>query len=95
MGWGQGWGGDRGRGGVGGRDGLGGETQFLLLDSLKVSEVGERGRGQGGSSLVSRARLSRVCPARLREEGGRCQLSCKLRELLIPVEVATMVMLAS
>ena len=53
----------------------------------------ERERGQRG--VVSRARLSRVCPARLREEGGRCQLSCKLRELLIPVEVAIMVMLAS
>ena len=51
--------------------------------------------GEGREGVLSRARLSRVCPARLREEGGRCQLSCKLRELLIPVEVAIMVMLAS
>ena len=56
-------------------------------------ENGERGRGQGGSTLAGQT-LSSV-PKRLREEGGRCQLSCKLRELLIPVEVAIMVMLAS
>jgi len=58
------------------------ETPFL---SLKVSEVGElRGRrgGEGEEKkngrqggVVSRARLSRVCPARLREERGRWQLS--------------------
>jgi len=36
---------------------------------------------QGG--VVTQARLSRVCPERLMEEGGRCQLSCKLRELPI------------
>ena len=29
---------------------------------------------------------TRVCPARLREEGGRGQLSSKLRELFIPVQ---------
>jgi len=28
----------------------------------------------------------RVCPARLREEGGRVQLSCKLMELLVPIQ---------
>jgi len=32
---------------------------------------------------VTRARLERVCPAKLMEEGGRCQLFCKLKELLI------------
>jgi len=62
---------------------------------LKVSEVGEimgrkRGRErkarQGG--VVSLARLERVCPARIREEGGKYQLFCCCR-------IATIVMLAS
>jgi len=42
----------------------------------------------GAASLVGQTQ-------RLKEEGGRCQLSCKVRELLIPAEIATMVMLAS
>jgi len=58
-----------------------------------VSEVGEWGEicgrakkegRQGG--IVSLERLSGVCPARLREEGGSCQLCCKLRELLVPIQ---------
>ena len=36
-------------------------------------------RRQGG--LISRARPLRVYPAKLREEGGECQLFCKFREL--------------
>jgi len=58
-----------------------------------VSELGEWGeregeRGKEGrqGGVVSRARLSRVCPSRLMEEGGRCQLSCKLREVLLPIQ---------
>jgi len=56
-----------------------------------VSEVGEWGEREGGKEgrqggIVLRARLSRAWPARLREEGGRCQLFCKLRELLIPIQ---------
>ena len=50
---------------------------------------------QGG--VVTRARLSRVCPARLMEEGGSYQRSCKLRvgSCLHPYKVATIVTLAS
>jgi len=59
-----------------------GRGQGGVVSRARLSRMRERGRGQGG--VVSRARLSRVCPARLREEGERCQLSCKLRELLIP-----------
>ena len=76
---------------------VGFETPFLLV--VDVREWGERKGGtrkegrQGGA--VSSARLSRVWPTRLREEGGRFQLSCRVRELLIPAEIATMVMLAS
>jgi len=46
---------------------------------------GEGGKGKEGrqGGAVSWARLSIVWPTRLREEGGRCQLSCKVRELLI------------
>jgi len=58
-----------------------------------VSELGERGereRGRGKEGrqggVVLRAVLSRVCPARVREEGGRCQHSWKLRKLLIPIQ---------
>ena len=41
---------------------------------LKVSDVGECGEREGGKEgrqggIVLRARLSRSCPARLREEG--------------------------
>ena len=55
----------------------------------------ERKRRQGG--VVSLARFTRVCPARGRkEEGGRCQLSCKVREYVnTHTETATMFMLAS
>jgi len=55
----------------------------------------ERKRRQGG--VVSLARFTRVCPARGREEeGGRCQLSCKVREdVNTHTETAIMVMLAS
>ena len=42
--------------------------------------------------VVLQARLSRVCPARLREEGGRYQLSWKLRELLVPIQRSWLVM---
>jgi len=45
---------------------------------------GEERREAGG--VVSRASLSRVCPARLREEEGSCHLSCKLRELFVPIQ---------
>jgi len=48
-----------------------------------------RARKEGRQEVVSLARLERVYPARLREEGGRYQLSCKLRELLIPMLMAT------
>ena len=66
-----------------------------------MSEVGEWGdnreerkRRQGGVVLL--ARFTRVCPARGREEGGRCQLSCKVRKYVIThTETAIMVMLAS
>ena len=62
------------------------EAPFLLY-WLKVSEVGEWGEREGGKGkegrqggVVTRTRLERVCPARLREEGdvnspvslGRC-----------------------
>jgi len=48
----------------------------------------KRGRGKEGrqGGIISRTRLSEVCPARLREEGERWQLTCKLRELLIPMQ---------
>ena len=49
----------------------------------KRGRVRKEGR-QGG--VVTRARLERVCLARLMEEGGRFQLSCKLRELLVPIQ---------
>jgi len=45
-----------------------------------------RVRKEGRQGVVTRARLSRVCPARVMEEGGRCQLPCKLRELLVPIQ---------
>jgi len=52
-------------------------------------EIGEKeweGRGkEGKKGRVSRARLSRVCPAILRGVGGIYQLSFKLRELLLPI----------
>jgi len=58
-----------------------------------VSEAGEWGEKEGRErkegrqgEVVSRARLSRVCPTKPREEEGRCQLSSKLRELLIPIQ---------
>jgi len=50
-------------------------------------------RKAGRSGLVGQTQ--RVWPTRLKEEGGRCQLSCKVRELLIPAGIAAMVMLAS
>jgi len=54
----------------------------------------ERKRRQEG--VVSLARFTRVCPARVKEEGGRCQLSFKAREYInTHTETATMVMLAS
>ena len=46
---------------------------------------------EGMEEWSSRARFSRVGPARVTEEGGRCQLSCKLRELYTHTMVATMV----
>ena len=52
----------------------------------KERESEEKKDGMQGG-IVSRARLSRVCPSRLMEEGGRCQLSCKLREVLIPIQI--------
>jgi len=53
-----------------------------------VGEWGEREGGRekkaGRSSLAGKIR---VCPARLlREEGGRCQVYSKLRELLMPIQ---------
>jgi len=48
---------------------------------------GEESRKAGRSSLIR----ERVCPARLMEDEGRCQLSCKLRELYTHTMVATMV----
>ena len=55
--------------------------------------MGRKGRNRGRArkegrqgEVVSLARLSKVCSARLREEIGRCQLSCKLRELLAPIQ---------
>ena len=55
----------------------------------------EKLRTKGG--VVSLARFTRVCPARGREEeGGRCELSFKVREYVnTHTETATMVMLAS
>jgi len=52
---------------------------------------GVRGKKKGREGVVSQARLE--SDRRLREEGGRCQLSSKLRELFIPVQtqIATMV----
>ena len=55
-------------------------------DGVKERE-GEERRKAGRSSLI-RARLSIVCPARLMEDEGRCQLSCKLRELYTHTMVA-------
>jgi len=49
----------------------------------KSGRAKKEGR-QGG--VVSRERLPRVCPARLREERGSFQLCCKLRELLVPIQ---------
>ena len=56
----------------------------MKWENWENEREGEERRKAGRSSL--RARLSRVCPARLREEGGRVQLSCKLRELLVPIQ---------
>jgi len=60
---------------------------------LKVSEVGEWGEGEGRrgkegrqGGVVLRAKLSRVFPARLREEGGICKLSYMLREFTISIQ---------
>ena len=58
----------------------------MKWENWENEREGEERRKAGRSSL--RARLFRVCPTGLREEGGRVQLSCKLRELLVPIEVA-------
>jgi len=49
----------------------------------KKGRVRKEGR-QGG--VVTPARLSRVRPARVMEEGGRGQLPFKIRELLVPIQ---------
>ena len=51
----------------------------------------ERKRRTAGRSSLAGKTLESL-PRRLREVGGRCQLSCKLRELfiLIRTEIATM-----
>jgi len=51
----------------------------------REERVGGRGKEGKKGGIVSRVRLSRVCPAILREEGGIYQLSFKLRELLLPI----------
>ena len=43
-------------------------------------------RKKAGREELSRGQGSRLCPARLSEEGGRCQLSSKLMDLFIPVQ---------
>ena len=46
---------------------------------------GEERRKAGRSNLAGKT-LESICPLRLREEGGRFQLYCKLRELLVPIQ---------
>jgi len=50
--------------------------------------LGEGRRGKEGrqGGVVLRAKLSRVFPARLREEGGICKLSYMLREFTISIQ---------
>ena len=59
----------------------------MKWENGKKERDGEE-KKEGREEEVSGGRLSRVCPARLKEEGGSYQLLCKLTELLIPIQRA-------